>query len=299
VIEGKQSKLSEGAVEEACIDGGDAEERRVLEVKVEEEAVEAAEALELEESWTLAEARGTPGLWIMLVHSFVDGTLNGGNTFHRMSIVNENVAEFHNAAFDVASSIYIPQSIVMGCTVLLCGTLLDRGMNPRIPLLLNLVANSACFFALTLPLTSWTGALHGSLQGVVFACSFGTKSVLLAHFFGRQHIGSILGLEKCVVILGTAAGPLLFGVVHDMLGSYHAVLWFGVALPLLIIPLVALLKKTEKLEPVPVSSLQLKEYTELKQVGLQREEDVEMPRVGDAVVLGLVPASDHICKEGS
>jgi len=80
------------------------------------------------------------------------------------------------------------------------------------------------------------GALHGALQGMAFGISSTVKPVLWGRYFGRRHVGSIMGIEKFTVIAGTATGPLLYGVVRDETGSFDLTLSISVILPLAMIP---------------------------------------------------------------
>jgi len=51
--------------------------------------------------------------------------------------------------------------------------------------------------------------MYTSLQGNVFA-----------YYFGRRHLGSIKGWVSTALVVGSALGPLVFGLGYDLLGSY-------------------------------------------------------------------------------
>ena len=42
-----------------------------------------------------------------------------------------------------------------------------------------------------------------------------------ADYFGRRAIGMILGMSSVVVAIGQVAGPLLAGVLADLMGDYR------------------------------------------------------------------------------
>ena len=82
--------------------------------------------------------------------------------------------------------------------------------------------NAKCSpFELTLPLR----------QGVTFGISNTVKPVLWALYFGKTHVGAIMGIEKFTVIAGTATGPLLYGLARDKTGSFDFIISVSVACP--------------------------------------------------------------------
>ena len=57
-------------------------------------------------------------------------------------------------------------------------------------------------------------------------------SVLWANYFGRLHLGSIMGVIQTIAVACSALGPMPFGIAHDLLGSYNAVFFWTALLPL-------------------------------------------------------------------
>jgi len=48
-------------------------------------------------------------------------------------------------------------------------------------------------------------------------------------FFGRKYRGGISGLNRSVLVVASAIGPILFSGLRDLTGSFHAVIflcWF-------------------------------------------------------------------------
>ena len=63
-------------------------------------------------------------------------------------------------------------------------------------------------------------------QGMTLS-GFPPLSILLwPEFFGRMHIGSIVGLTQFFSTIAGAAGPVIAGFVYDQTGTYEATLWF-------------------------------------------------------------------------
>jgi hypothetical protein len=67
-------------------------------------------------------------------------------------------------------------------------------------------------------------------------------AVAWAHYFGRQHLGSISGAASTILVFGAALGPIPFALVRDGWGTYTPAL-NGLALLALILAGVALLMR--------------------------------------------------------
>jgi nitrate/nitrite transporter NarK len=44
-------------------------------------------------------------------------------------------------------------------------------------------------------------------------------------FFGRMHIGSIIGVTSLFTTIAGALGPVIAGVAYDQTGSYEVTIW--------------------------------------------------------------------------
>jgi MFS family permease len=63
-------------------------------------------------------------------------------------------------------------------------------------------------------------------QGMTLS-GFPPLSILLwPEFFGRMHIGSIIGLTQFFSTIAGAVGPVIAGFVYDQTGTYETTLWF-------------------------------------------------------------------------
>ena len=71
--------------------------------------------------------------------------------------------------------------------------------------------------------------------GITGGC-FGTlSSVTMPRYFGRQHLGAIVGVEMMTLVIASAIGPSLLALFNDVFGSYRFGLYLCAALPLSII----------------------------------------------------------------
>ena len=112
------------------------------------------------------------------------------------------------------------------------GILLDR-LAVRILLAMALFLHTVLLL-LAPHLTSVTLAMgFGVIMGAANGLQMTIGSVVWAMYFGRRYLGSIAGATAAISVASSAAGPMLFGIARDMLGSYTLVLTVSAGLPLL------------------------------------------------------------------
>jgi MFS family permease len=59
------------------------------------------------------------------------------------------------------------------------------------------------------------------LQGIATGGLGTLTAMLLATYYGRQHLGAIYGLLRAIQVIGFALGPLIAGMTFDVTQSYH------------------------------------------------------------------------------
>ena len=70
---------------------------------------------------------------------------------------------------------------------------------------------------------TWHLALYAILFGLGARSSFPMLTALLAEYFGRMHLGKIIGMQIGLFTACSAIGPIIGGVVRDASGSYTLV----------------------------------------------------------------------------
>lgn len=107
----------------------------------------------------------------------------------------------------------------------LIGWLIDHFFAPRVALLFFLM--SAAGLGL---LTLGTAGPVAWLTAVLIGLSIGAEIDLLAYlsgrYFGLAHFGTVYGLMFAALLVGTSLGPVSFGAVFELSGSYLPVLLF-------------------------------------------------------------------------
>lgn len=137
------------------------------------------------------------------------------------------------AASTIGVTIIIARAVI--------GYLIDRFFAPRVALVFFLM--SAVGIAI---LAAGGSGPWAFLAAVGVGLSIGAELDLMAYlttrYFGLKHFGTVYGVMFAALLVGTSLGPVSFGVVYDVTGSYVnvlilcAVLNFGASLLLLLLP---------------------------------------------------------------
>lgn len=176
-----------------------------------------------ERSWTRREALRTRAMWLLLAATFVPALVTNGLSFNQISILTQAGLTPTAAAltFTIESAIAMPMTF-------LAGWLADR-FGPRPVLALGQALLVAALICLTFVTPGPTALLFGVLRGLTTGTWILATEVAWPAYFGRRHLGSIAGLSFAVSFVGAAIGPLPFGVIYDLFGSYRYAIW-GIAI---------------------------------------------------------------------
>lgn len=175
--------------------------------------------MEEEISWTLAQAVKTRSFWLLLVCMAIPAMIYTGLTFQLFSILGDYDIDRTTIAFllSLVPMISFGFSLVSGFVV---EKVRAHGML-GLTFLLNIAAPLILLF------------LQGGYIGVLlFAVAWGAAqglmniplSIVWPNYFGRQHLGSIQSITTAATVVGSALGPIAFGLAYDQLGSYRMIL---------------------------------------------------------------------------
>jgi len=109
-----------------------------------------------------------------------------------------------------------------------CGMLMDR-LRPQIVAAAFFAAAPLACILLTLG-GEWATPAAAALIGLGAAAEFDVVPLLLCRYFGLSKLGSILGLVMIFWSVGAALGPIGFGHIFDVYGSYRIALQAGAVL---------------------------------------------------------------------
>ncbi|MFC0523714.1 MFS transporter [Pontibacillus salicampi] len=180
-----------------------------------------------EQSWTLSEAMKTKAFWLILFCVSVPALVNTGVTFHLVSIFDG-----HGLSAGLAATVLSIMAFVGFPITFIVGYLVDR-ISVHYVLAITFFGHIVALLVL-LEVSSWTGAiLYGVVWGIVNGFERIVLSIVWPNYFGREYLGSIKGVAQTVMVLGSAFGPLPFGLFFDWYGSYEEILIVMIFFPLL------------------------------------------------------------------
>jgi MFS family permease len=193
-----------------------------------------------EVNWTVQEAIKTRAYWLLLLCVGIPALVNTGLTFHLISIFKTN-----GISPGIAALVLSLMALIGFPVTLIAGPLLDR---VKVQYVLAGIFAGEIIFILVLLAADHTAIAIAF--GVLWGISGGFERIALNYvwpsFFGRKSLGSIKGSAMTVTVLGSALGPLPFGLAFDLIGGYEQILLVSMILPILGITASLLAKKPMK-----------------------------------------------------
>lgn len=180
-----------------------------------------------EEDWTFQEAKATRSFWLLLFVVMIPALVNTGITFHMVSIFSMN-----GLGPTTAATVLSLMALVSFPVTFLAGYLVDR-----FPVQWMLMF---AFFGqfLVICLLMWVDSVgvaigFGVLWGTMSAFERISLNMVWPTYFGRLHLGRITGISMSAMVVGSALGPLPFGIFFDWFGGYQEILGILLILPML------------------------------------------------------------------
>jgi MFS family permease len=183
--------------------------------------------LDAEVSWTLREAMRTRSFWLLMFCTTIPSMIVTGVTFHIVSIMAGKGLDNTFAAITLSAF-----ALTGFPTTFLAGVALDKLKSNQVVggvFILQAISLVVLFFAGTPAMAVLFGVIAGASNGTMLVCN----NVIWANYYGIEHLGSIRGFSMTSVIIGSAFGPLPFGMAYDLLGSYNEIILLMMIFPLL------------------------------------------------------------------
>jgi MFS family permease len=178
-------------------------------------------------SWTLKEAMKTRSFWFILFCVSVPALVNTGITFHIVSI-----AEGKGLTAGHASMVLALMALIGFPLSFVSGYLVDR-FQVKYVLALTFLGHIVSILVLWQLNSVFGAVIYGGLWGMVNGLERIVLSIVWPNYFGREHLGSIKGLAQSVMVIGSALGPLPFGLFYDWFHGYNEILLLIILFPLL------------------------------------------------------------------
>jgi MFS family permease len=168
-----------------------------------------AEAQQEERSFTVGEARQTRTFWLLLFCNFERAAVYTAVTWALLDIVREaGVGEEEGAAR--LSALLLSVSSLVGLPVGLCFGFVAE----RVPLRLLLASTFLTQCVTLVAVAHVRSAVAAVLAGVVWGFGAAADNIVLSvawpSFFGRAHIGALLGTSQTFMVVGSSLGPVLY-----------------------------------------------------------------------------------------
>ncbi|MCG8398123.1 MFS transporter [Bacillus atrophaeus] len=178
-------------------------------------------------SWTVKEAMGTRAFWLLLFCVAIPAMVNTGLTFHLVSIFAEK-----SLSPEAAAAILSIMALIGFPVTFLVGFLLER-MKVQYMLVIIFVSEIISLYLLQQVSLFHTAIIFGVIWGINVGMERITTGIVWPNYFGRAHLGGMSGISMSMVVIGSALGPLPFGLAFDQLGGYKEILWGMILFPAL------------------------------------------------------------------
>jgi MFS family permease len=185
---------------------------------------EAYAALE-KESWTVKEALKTRSFWFVGLIGMIAPMFTTGVTFHFYAIMESRSVSPETAAW-IIGFIAFPTLIMP----FLAHVFIERFKPRQIFFLTQSMFVVSMLFLLFFVRNEFLAFAFILFYGLFVALQAVTMNVVWPLYFGRKYLGSIRGAATVFMVVGSALGPLPFGLSFDLFGSFNPALIVMIAL---------------------------------------------------------------------
>jgi MFS family permease len=171
-----------------------------------------------ERSYTLPEVIRTWQFWLLMI-----GVLVGNYSLQTHTVVM--VPHFEDLGFSsetAAASLSVYGVFSIGMRFV-WGSMADR-FSVRVAIIFQAVLTGIGAFLLIQVSSTASLYIIMAFQGMMLSGFPPLQILVWPEFFGRMHIGSIVGLTQFFSTIAGAIGPVIAGLIHDETGSYDAAL---------------------------------------------------------------------------
>jgi len=193
------------------------------------------------ESFTLKEAVATKDFWFAGLISMVPSMFSTGLTFHFFKLMELRSVGEESAAM-IIGLIAFPAFFI---PFIAKGVIDKYPIKYTLSITLIMILLSMAF--LILGVTNQVTAIGFIIfYGLAIAIQNVSLNVLWPNYFGRNNLGSIRGAATVFMVLGSALGPLPFGLSYDLTGNYNYAIIGMIIFTLVTVGLSFFIKKPER-----------------------------------------------------
>jgi MFS family permease len=181
----------------------------------------------LDEEWTPGEAFQTSTFWLLMAAGASHPLISTALTFHHVSFLASRGLDATMAA--MVFTVMAPFSLV---GTLIAGAVVDRFVVRHLLVAAQGGLMVALLWSATISMP-WQAVVYGGLLGLTSGFGMTLQSVVWPSYFGRRHLGSIRSVAAASMVASAAIGPLPFGWLFDLTGSYNLGILVFLMLPVL------------------------------------------------------------------
>jgi MFS family permease len=183
------------------------------------------EDLSFEKAWTPKEAMRTRTFWLLIFSTMIPAAITTGLIFHQVSIMSRV-----GLSPEVAALILSVMAIVRLPVLMVAGPIADR-----VPLRYLIASTLGILLVSIVVLYVMNSIYLAIIYALLLGIRMGIQGVVLGviwpDYYGRRHISSIRGLTFMADVVGTAIGPLAYGVGYDLFGGYNQLILISMVFP--------------------------------------------------------------------
>jgi len=179
-----------------------------------------------ETNLSLGEVMRTRTFWLLIFAGSSQPLIATALTFHQISLLADKGIPALTAAS--VFSVISPMQILGTFTG---GFLADRYPNRYLLVLGQGFLTMTMLFTFLISST-WQAFFYGAMIGMGGGFIMTVNAVIWPNYYGRLHLGSIRGAATASMVAFAALGPLPFGWIYDLTGSYSLAILIFLALPI-------------------------------------------------------------------
>jgi len=193
------------------------------------------------ESFSLKEALRTRSFWFAGIISMLPSMFTTGMTFHFFNIMALRNLSEQQSAF-IIGLVALPAFFIP----FIAKPVIDKYPVKNVLKLTNLIMILSMFFLLFGVINFATAIIFILFYGLGVAIQAVSLNVLWPNYFGRLHLGSIRSVATVFMVLGSALGPLPFGLSYDLSGDYIYAIVGNIGFALMTLTLSFFISKPKK-----------------------------------------------------
>jgi cyanate permease len=189
---------------------------------------------------SLGEAMKTKTFWFLLLAGSSQPLIGTALTFHQVSLLAGK-----GISPEIAASVFAIIAPFQIAGTFLSGFLSDRFSNRHLLAFGQILLAVMMLFTFLISST-WHAFVYGALAGLSAGSIMTALTVIWPNYYGRRHLGSIRGVAAASMASFAAVGPLPFGWIFDITGSYSMAILVFLTLPVLCAIMAVLAKPPQK-----------------------------------------------------